>query len=310
MKTVTLNCWEHFRCIADRCRHSCCVGWEIDVDEYALRRYATVEGEFGQRLRQSIAVGDEGAFFALQGEEERCPFLNEQGLCDMILTLGEDWLCDICTDHPRYRNYFSHREELGFGLCCEEAARELLTFPGKLELIVTEDDGGDEEPTEWERELLAVREELFALAQDRTKSVYARSEALLTAAGASLPEKTWAEWSNFFRGLERLDGEWDRELTALAGAPTGEQPLPTPELPLEQLLIELFYRHLAGAENPAELRERCAFAVLSFRLIYALCAARESCTVEELTELARLFSGEIEYSDENLPALLTVLEQE
>ena len=38
MKTVTLNCWEHFRCVAERCRHSCCVGWEIGVDEESLRR--------------------------------------------------------------------------------------------------------------------------------------------------------------------------------------------------------------------------------------------------------------------------------
>lgn len=34
-----------FRCIADRCRHNCCIGWEIDVDGDSLAAYDQIGGE-------------------------------------------------------------------------------------------------------------------------------------------------------------------------------------------------------------------------------------------------------------------------
>ena len=33
-----------FRCIADRCRHNCCIGWEIDVDGDSLAAYDQIGG--------------------------------------------------------------------------------------------------------------------------------------------------------------------------------------------------------------------------------------------------------------------------
>ena len=31
-----------FQCIAGKCRHSCCVGWEIDIDDDTYEMYKTV----------------------------------------------------------------------------------------------------------------------------------------------------------------------------------------------------------------------------------------------------------------------------
>ena len=39
-----------FRCIADACRHTCCKGWEIDIDPNTRAKYAAMTGEIGQRL--------------------------------------------------------------------------------------------------------------------------------------------------------------------------------------------------------------------------------------------------------------------
>ena len=33
------NYYKDFLCIADKCRHSCCIGWEIDIDEETLEFY-------------------------------------------------------------------------------------------------------------------------------------------------------------------------------------------------------------------------------------------------------------------------------
>ncbi len=86
--------YQKFACIAGRCRHSCCIGWEIDVDEDTYDAYQSVTGEIGERLRASLS--DEDTFHFILGEGERCPFLNRDNLCDLILSLGEDSLCEIC----------------------------------------------------------------------------------------------------------------------------------------------------------------------------------------------------------------------
>ena len=43
-----------FRCIADACRHTCCKGWEIDIDPDTRAKYVAMTGEIGQRLRDAI----------------------------------------------------------------------------------------------------------------------------------------------------------------------------------------------------------------------------------------------------------------
>ena len=83
--------YKAFRCIADKCRDNCCIGWEIDIDEKTACTYEGAGGEFGERLRKNIAVGETVSF--ILGENERCPFLNSRKLCDIILNMGEESLC-------------------------------------------------------------------------------------------------------------------------------------------------------------------------------------------------------------------------
>ena len=103
MLTVYPDYYPTFRCIAGACKHSCCIGWEIDIDEESLARYKAMPGPLGERLRNHISADDPPHF--VLGEGERCPFLNERNLCDLILEGGEGLLCQICDDHPRFRNF-------------------------------------------------------------------------------------------------------------------------------------------------------------------------------------------------------------
>ena len=124
MKLIMPSYCAAFKCSADRCSDNCCIGWEIDIDERTADFYSRVKGDFGARLEENIAHG-ECSSFILKGE--RCPFLNEKNLCDIIINLGEEHLCQICTDHPRFRNFFDSRIEIGLGLTCEEATRLILS---------------------------------------------------------------------------------------------------------------------------------------------------------------------------------------
>ena len=54
--------YEEFSCIASRCKDSCCAGWEIDIDEESYEYYRTREGAFGDRLRESMYVAEDGGY--------------------------------------------------------------------------------------------------------------------------------------------------------------------------------------------------------------------------------------------------------
>ena len=147
--------YPEFRCVASECRHTCCAGWEIDIDEESLARYDRLPGPFGDVVRHSIQRGEAPHFALTAGE--RCPLLNGDNLCELILHAGEGALCQICRDHPRFRNYYSCRVEMGLGLVCEEAARLILSWPRPLRLTLLERDGR-EAPTEDEQYLFDLRD--------------------------------------------------------------------------------------------------------------------------------------------------------
>lgn len=298
--TVVPSYYTAFSCIADRCRHSCCVGWEIDIDDVTAARYEAVEGAFGDRLRRAVHRGEDGCFMTLT-EDERCPFLNGRGLCDVILTLGDGALCDICRDHPRFRRDYTDRTEWGLGLCCEAVAELLLTWQEPVRLLT---DAGESPPPAVDPDddaLLTARDAAIAVAQDRSLPLAAREDALLRRWSVRLPDDG-AVWRAWYSPLERLDPAWDDALATLTSAPS--HPLSVSDTAFEQLLVYFLYRQLPPSLEDGCFAERVGFAVLSVRMLRRLCAAYGG-TVDALAELARLYSAEIEYSDENIPRLLS-----
>ena len=306
MKTIVPDYYPQFRCIAGDCKHSCCIGWEIDIDEDTLERYKTIDGEMGHRLRESIDFDCDCPHF-ITGPEGRCPFLNGDNLCDLILALGENALCGICDMHPRFRNDFSDRTELGLGLCCEEAARLILTHEAPVRLITLEDDGIKEEADESDLYLYALRDNALAIMQDREFSYAERTEHLAMAFDMDLPRPSSAHWAEIYLDLERLDEGWTALLRSLQ---TDFTPHAFPEWDIawEQLAVYFLYRHLPAALWDGDAESKLRFALLSVQMLQWLCSAKEDVTFDDLLEFARMYAGEIEYSDENLEILFTALE--
>lgn len=309
MKLIAPCYYPLFRCIADQCRHSCCVGWEIDVDEDSLARYHRVSGEIGTRLQAALDDTGDAPHFRLD-DQERCPFLNAQGLCDLILQLGEDSLCQICADHPRFRNYFADRTEIGLGLCCEEAARLILSQTDKATLITLEDGGTSEPLSEEESLVLQQRNALTAIAQDRSIPMDERAAQLSAICGADSLAEDLPQWASFLLTLERLDEHWADELTLLQNAAAPDGDFSDEEaIQFEQLLVYFLYRHVPGAVDDGDLQGRLAFCLLSWHIIRHLYLLHGNHTLSALAEVSRLYSSEIEYSDDNLSALLDALDE-
>ena len=159
--------YHKFKCIADKCKNNCCIGWEIDIDCDTLDLYNSIDGEMGDKIRKNI-VGDE-PHFALK-ENGRCPFLNESGLCDIIIELGDGALSDICYLHPRFSNFYPSFTETGLGLSCEEAARIILSEEEKTTVKIPDNISLTAE----EKIFLKKRQEILAVLQKREKSLSER----------------------------------------------------------------------------------------------------------------------------------------
>ena len=310
MKRVFPSYYSSFKCLAGACKNSCCIGWEIDIDEKTLLRYKSVEGNFGKRLKDNIDFTSPTPCFKLDASE-RCPFLNEAGLCDIILTLGEDSICNICTDHPRFRNFFSARTEMGLGLCCEACADIILSNKEKVRLIEEEDFETPCEATEYEQIFLDFRNELFKILQDRSRTVNERVEAFLSACGSTLPEKSIGEWIGIFASLEQLNPAWGELLQRLNRAELSDSNFSFGEdinTAFEQLLVYLTYRHMWNAYENDRIPACAAFVALSYTFLRSLASLKENCSMEYLTEICRIYSCEIEYSEDNMSALYDLLE--
>ena len=298
MKIIAPSYYNDFSCIADKCKHSCCVGWEIDIDRKTCEYYLRVKGDFGDKLNNNINFDCEQPHFILL-DNGRCPFLNRDNLCDIIINLGENKLCEICSEHPRFRNFYTDRTEVGVGLCCEAAAELVLNYQNTVELITLEDDF--ETQTDEEQEFFSVRQEIFNIIQDRSIPVKERIIKILQDFNAFYPKYTMQEWADILLGLEQLDPCWTDCLHKLKLS--GKTESVFLEIALEQLFVYFIYRHLPEALYDGRIEERISFAAIGVHIITAVAAA---CNMN-IADAARLYSAEIEYSEENTQALLELL---
>jgi lysine-N-methylase len=62
MITVLPAFYDEFFCIAGECKHSCCMGWEIDIDDVTAAKYLKEKSPFGEKLRENIEFGETASF--------------------------------------------------------------------------------------------------------------------------------------------------------------------------------------------------------------------------------------------------------
>lgn len=300
MNIIYPDYYKDFKCIASACRHNCCIGWEIDIDSDTLEHYRNAGGAMGARLAKSISYEGEPHF--ILGENERCPFLNSQNLCDIIIAFGEEKLCTICAKHPRFENELPDRIEIGVGMACEEAARLILSHKEPVRLVGN---------TDTDDEIILLRDKVIALLQNREKQILERVFDMLSLCGVAMPEKSISQWAEILLSLERLDEEWTKMLCLLNRAVDStafDAHMQGRQSEYEQMLVYFVYRHFANSITVEEAALRAAFAALAYTVLHALGVAlfekNRGFTFEDQVELCRLFSSEIEYSDENLYILL------
>lgn len=171
--------YSQFHCIAGACTDTCCAGWQIVIDEHSMKKYQHLKGRFGRRLRRSIDKKESS--FKQNGH--RCAFLNENNLCDIYREEGPKMLCRTCRNYPRKIEEYEDCREISLSLSCVEAARLILGQKEPVQFFTREREG-EESDEDFDfflyTKLMDVREELFAVMQDRSCSVRTRMAMALS----------------------------------------------------------------------------------------------------------------------------------
>ena len=181
----TPDFYDHFLCIGSSCKDCCCIGWELDIDDDTFEYYKSVPGSFGDRLRECMAAadqvspdapGDDNLFGDDGGSnmyrlkiDGRCPFLNSKNLCDIVLNLGPQALCQICSEYPRYSFEFDGAVEKSLTISCEEAGRLMFLSDVPIGFVETEADyfASDDPDEEIFRTISIIRSASIRILENR-----------------------------------------------------------------------------------------------------------------------------------------------
>lgn len=279
--------YPHFCCKAGDCRHTCCKGWEIDIDDDTAAYYHELQGPLGETIRSHIEKGEDAWHFILT-KDESCPFLRTDGLCRLIREGGEDLLCDICRLHPRFFEWLTddsgHEYQLGgVGLACEAACELLLKEHTPLYFFDSDDPSAAWTLSDLLTSLgYTLQADSLTYKPDTSKKGTDRLLTVLTE-------------------TEPIDDAWTASLTTLTKERPTEDSLQASlrkDRPLYQRIYDyIFYRQLENfSGSPIEVLSRYAGRSTDF---IALTAAASG----DLSEALRRWSEQIEYDMDNVRLL-------
>ena len=319
MKEIYPSYYAAFKCIANRCEDSCCKDWDIDIDSETEKFYQTVSGPLGEKLRCKL-VTDEYDERVFKAENGRCPFWNEDMLCDIFIGIGEEHLSHTCDSFPRVKIEYGSFCERILSFACPEAARLMLReenayadFGGDEELSLCED--GDYtsfllKARTRSAEILLNRGLPFALRLADCLEFNAQVQSLLQGEEPAPLDFEGARFCgvsfifDMHLGFEIMSGEWK---SALGEAALNAESLVISEdfeKDFEKFALYYLYRYYLEAVNSGDVLYAMKRIVCAYIVTGKLDAdfARRGYPYPRLRVLQR-YSKEVEHSYDNTEAL-------
>ena len=136
--------FNEFKCIADKCKDTCCAGWQIVIDKESMEKYKNIKGDYVWKVMTNVDW-EERCF--RQDTEKRCAFLTSNNLCDLHINEGPESLCKTCRDYPRHAEEFEGVREVTLSASCPEVARILMERLTPVQFVTEEKP--EEEETEY-----------------------------------------------------------------------------------------------------------------------------------------------------------------
>lgn len=320
-----------FKCKAGACSDSCCVGWEIGVDERTRAYYMNAAGAVCEKVKSSLISDGDFCFIGLL-ENGRCPMLDSGNLCEIIRELGDSHIPEICREHPRFYNPLPRWTEWGIGLSCEEAARLILT-DGRRDILIS-DENEDAEDCKSDKALdflLFSRERIFELINLSPLPFFEKAHSLVLYGHALADSAERGEfgilypfiplnnrdfhdtgavsaangaYSQIIYGIceiDFLDVEFENRMLAAAKSISSSgysEPSREAEKMLDSLLHYFIYRYFITAEPGYDICAKVKLALVLTLTVHAL--VKNSTDLEDWISAAKSLSKEIDYNEENL----------
>lgn len=305
MKVRVPSFFDQFKCIAGACPDSCCQGWEIDADADSLSYYQSIADCAIKRRIESVLDKDEfgNTVFRLAGKK-RCPFLNEQNLCDIHIALGAEHTPYTCRTFPRFINDFGSLREVGLSFSCPVAAE--LMFDLQCKFDFTESDNAlppvlNDIDAQLYFQLTRSRRQAYAIIQNQEHPVNERLCELLDYAAAlqkeigEVPEASLEmDFFDVFRNPERIHPQWISKVNAPAAAAVPNTAW------AENIAMYFLFRYFLSAVHDRDVLSVAKMAAVG--VLIPTYFGQDSWTIH-------LWSKETEHSDVNMQRYRKLLQQ-
>lgn len=291
-----------FQCKANHCKYTCCQKWDVPIDDDIANFYNALPTPLGETLRRTMkADEEEGYAFVFPEHQPLCPLLTSDGLCQIILELGENALSNVCHNHPRFYKYIEDLELCGVGLSCEAAVDGLLAHTHNNIHFTIEDDTNTRKDIDH-----IILKDIFQFLQlDTDNKIF----DYLPITDGSLNH--YEELINIYAQTEAVDTNWSQEITEL------KQYLHT-NTTVTNALITYINNHRLALNRVYQYiiyrqLDMLADYSLSATIQYATEAthfiALASAVNGNLSEAIRRWSEQIEYNEETIKLLLSIYEK-
>lgn len=293
MKILKPSFYDNFKCLADDCKNSCCsAGWQISVSKNEIAKLQFCGDDSLAKNENFVKCQNE---FCINLLDKKCPYF-ENGLCDIVLKKGNDFLFDVCKNFPRNFNKTKSHLEMRLSIACEEVCRLLLKqekFEFKTEnnhnLMIKTNDKNFE-----------TRQQIINILQDRTKNLMQRVESVNTLVGTTMPT---FDGSNFEK-LEWLEDK-NRKLFCDIKPLKDFESETFSEIQIENLFVYFVFNYFANVSIKfcdSAIFKFCAFSVMC---CLSLAEKLEKSNYEiKAIDAMLMFGREIESSSKNVEIIL------
>lgn len=304
MKIIQPIYYKDFKCIAGDCPDSCCQGWEVDADEQSLAYYKTLSPDLEIKRRiDSVLDKDEfgNTIFSL-APKKRCPFLNDENLCDMHIAIGGEHTPLTCRNFPRFIYDFGGTREIGISFSCPVASDIMYNFKGHITFT---DTVNSDPPALNDIDagvyftLLNARREAYRIAQDDALTIKQRLITLLDFAvktqsllGEYIEGGDKIDFADVFRNPEIINPVWCEKVENLKISSVSDSNSN------ENIIIYFIYKYFMQAVYDRDLVSKIKMAVIG--VLINTYFGEDSWTVH-------LWSKETEHSQYNMDRYVKLL---
>ena len=125
--------YDKFKCIADKCKFTCCKGWDINVDTNTYNKWKE-KSELNYLLDnvRFIISNGENSYLIKKETKGVCPLLSDEGLCNIVINHGEEYLSSTCKSFPRIENNFEDVKEVTLSCSCPEVVNIISNMKEKI----------------------------------------------------------------------------------------------------------------------------------------------------------------------------------